>query len=242
MWQEYEQGKRVIKTFKSMKRKDAKRFFEEIQSKKNIEDIVFHFRLTSHGETSLDNCHPFKTNHNQYMVHNGCLDIWDITNVKSDTRLLAEFIQKLPKNWIDDDVSYSLVDNFCEGSKLIFMTPDDTFIINEKNGIIEDEIWFSNSSHKWYVYSGKLYSGVSWTYPTKSSLYGTRKEFEEVDELDDDYFDSDSYWEDMLWKPIKTFTKEDWEEVDYIKFKRDEHEAETLREVDEIELLHNQKS
>lgn len=64
---------------------------------------VFHARLTTVGETSLENCHPVKVNEHNWLFHNGTVatpHTWD--SKKSDTRFVADTLRKTPwQSWKD---------------------------------------------------------------------------------------------------------------------------------------------
>lgn len=125
---------------------------------------LFHSRITTHGGTSLDNCHPFQVGRDSGTVvaHNGMLPIKE-DNGRSDTRIFAE---DLFPSWggvrtLTSKKMRKKLSKFAEGSKLVFLTTDrnvsdDFIIINEKLGHWVDGVWWSNSSYKprSYVYSG----------------------------------------------------------------------------------------
>lgn len=59
---------------------------------------LFHWRISTHGTTSIDNCHPFNVGNDDQTVlgHNGILPItMPIHDKRSDTKLFAEYV--LPK-------------------------------------------------------------------------------------------------------------------------------------------------
>lgn len=64
---------------------------------------VFHARLTTVGETNLENCHPVQVNEHNWLFHNGTVatpHTWDKT--KSDTRFVADTLRKTPwQSWKD---------------------------------------------------------------------------------------------------------------------------------------------
>lgn len=118
---------------------------------------LFHSRITTHGGTTLDNCHPFYVGRDTLSVvaHNGMLPI-SAKNGKSDTRIFAE---ELLPSWggtpmLNSKRMRKKLSKFAEGSKLVFLSanPDvqnDYTIINEDLGDWFDGVWWSNSSYKW---------------------------------------------------------------------------------------------
>ena len=70
---------------------------------KSERPYVFHARLTTVGETSLENCHPVKINEHNSLFHNGTVatpHTWD--KKMSDTRFVADTLRKTPwQTWKD---------------------------------------------------------------------------------------------------------------------------------------------
>jgi hypothetical protein len=127
--------------------------------------IVLHFRVKTHGLTSIENCHPFNVNENLAFVHNGMIDNVDLCNVKSDTRVFNDTIlQNLPHDFIYNESIIQLISNFIGYSKLIFLNDNcEYLIINEDLGSWEKcGNWYSNNSHK----DTKLVKNNNWYKPT----------------------------------------------------------------------------
>jgi hypothetical protein len=126
---------------------------------------LFHSRITTHGSTSRDNCHPFQVGRDRdtVMAHNGMLPIKD-DGVRSDTRIFAE---SMFPSWggtrtLNSRKMRKRLAKFATGSKLVFITAnsevnDDFVIINEKLGHWCDGVWWSNSS-----YAYKPYLSTGW--------------------------------------------------------------------------------
>ena len=146
------------------------RFIEARKTHKG--HALFHSRITTHGGTSLDNCHPFQVGRDGQSVvaHNGMLPI-DAKGGKSDTRIFAE---ELFPSWggvatLNSKKMRKRLAKFASGSKLVFLSanPDvnhDFVIINEKDGHWADGVWWSNGSYKYgrparsYSYGGAWYT------------------------------------------------------------------------------------
>lgn len=135
---------------------------------------LFHTRITTHGGTSNENCHPFQVGKDELTVvaHNGMLPI-EAKNGKSDTRIFAE---ELFPSWggastLNSKKMRKKLAKFATGSKLVFLSanPDvqnDYTIINEKDGHYDaDGIWWSNNSYKYsrYSYSGGGMYTTGWS-------------------------------------------------------------------------------
>ena len=133
---------------------------------------LFHSRITTHGSTSVDNCHPFQIGRDRdsVLAHNGILPI-PSHGGRSDTRILAE---DLIPSWggvtaFDGKKFRKKISKFADGSKLVVitankMTKDDFYIINEKDGHWVDGVWWSNNSYKYarYSYTGGTMYSTGW--------------------------------------------------------------------------------
>lgn len=118
--------------------------------------FLVHFRIATHGSVDLSNCHPFKVNDNQVLIHNGMIPVlYDKGERRSDTRIFAEdYMRKMPDGWLDDPFMVDMVEDFITtGSKVAFLSTNTEhagYILNQKLGHWTDGngIWWSNSSYK----------------------------------------------------------------------------------------------
>ena len=116
-------------------------------------NVVFHFRIRTHGEIDKENCHPFYINNGKMaFCHNGT-----ISNMKtskdsklSDTlRFRNHILNHLPKNWIRNQALLTLIYEFISYNKFAFMEENgDVHILNEEKGTWDEGIWYSNSMYK----------------------------------------------------------------------------------------------
>jgi uncharacterized protein YehS (DUF1456 family) len=139
--------------------------------------IVLHFRIKTHGLTSIDNCHPFSVNDKLAFVHNGMIDNVEMCSVKSDTRIFNETIlQKLPNDFIYNEAMIDLISNYIGYSKLIFLNNEcEYLIVNEDLGNWEDcGNWYSNNSHK----------GVTKKQPTNNQWYFNKSNYFDKNECE----------------------------------------------------------
>lgn len=130
-------------------------------------DALIHFRISTHGGISRDNCHPFliETPKWQYaVVHNGVFhDMTKFaTNNKSDTRLFVERVltplATKYEGWFENDAVADYIDNTIGYNKLVVLRSDGKArIFNEKSGDWIDydkkndtvmPVWFSNTYWK----------------------------------------------------------------------------------------------
>lgn len=139
---------------------------------------LFHSRITTHGSTTLENCHPFQVvgprGGQTILAHNGILPT-DCQPRKgdrrSDTRILAEDMlwkrwstHRLPslgskrprftKRWLDaPQVRASIEKWLGTGSKVLVLTTNPrlsqtAYLFNERLGDWVDGVWYSNGSYE----------------------------------------------------------------------------------------------
>ena len=139
-------------------------------------DVIIHFRIASQGKICVENTHPFLSNKNSIVAHNGT--IFDLSKNSyrytmkddiSDTRLfIKKYINNLPVDFLEYKVLRDLVEYRVRKSKLIILTSAKWYIINEADGIWDKGIWYSNESYKdvqsyytqlWLSYNRNLTKG-----------------------------------------------------------------------------------
>lgn len=156
----------------------VERFMKELDD--NPDAIgMFHARLTTHGATTVENCHPFRVGGRKDIVlgHNGILPV-DIqkNDKRSDTRVFAEDL--LPFAGVEnlDDPEYvAKLEKWMGSSKIAVLSTapelkDEVYILNEHLGHWANGIWWSNSSYSDRYYYG---GGYSWQTPAISGVYQT---------------------------------------------------------------------
>lgn len=139
-------GKVIIKKFM-----DFKKFYKEYLNVENLSNMLIHFRIATHGNVEVDNCHPFRLNDRMALIHNGIISGYGSkTKNKVDTqdfieKVIGKISYKMWKNpsyreLVGDAIGYS---KFC-----ILDNQDNYYIINEKKGSWVDGVWYSNNSYK----------------------------------------------------------------------------------------------
>lgn len=143
--------------------------FHEMRAEYPKAHAIFHLRITTHGATSIDNCHPFVVDDGIVLAHNGMLPIKE-EGGKSDTRQFAE--EWLPElgvaNVLDDPENFAELEKFAAGSKLAIISVSKqlakpVYLVNEGDGHWDHGVWYSNNSYKyqWYTQSYKYTSHVT---------------------------------------------------------------------------------
>lgn len=169
-----------MQVFKEMNSFDN--FYNEyVRVRKAIskQNIVLHFRISTHGKVNETNCHPFLVHEGLGFVHNGMIYNAPESKDFSDTYMFNETILKYLVNGFEysEDILDMLHVYIGTGSKLIFLNSEDDYaIVNEKAGHWHLNCWFSNTSYQqvndWVDYGGiKKYKSGSYSY----GAYGTAK-------------------------------------------------------------------
>ena len=115
-------------------------------------DIAIHFRMTTHGDTDMTNCHPYDVVPGYIaMMHNGVLHTGNAADKsKSDTwhfikAYLATPVAEHP-DIIFNESFLSLVADFIENNRFVFMNGEGRMShVNFDQGIEHDGMWFSNT-------------------------------------------------------------------------------------------------
>lgn len=120
------------------------------QHVKSETPAFIHFRITTVGGSTAENCHPFRLT-NGVLMHNGpCLNARHCAGdeTRSDTRMFAEdFIDGL-ESWQVERIK-PMIEDFAGTEKVAMMFDDGAVVIaNEGNGHWADGCWWSNSSYE----------------------------------------------------------------------------------------------
>lgn len=136
---------------------------------KEVEDqeILVHFRISTHGGISMENCHPFlieSKTHPQItfaVCHNGQLP-WRSTKTQSDTAcfvedMLTPILNQNPWAFDGPEGRHLLASFIGIRNKITILRHDaadnrtDTIIVNHKEGNNAHGAWFSNHSYIAYT-------------------------------------------------------------------------------------------
>ncbi len=181
---------------------------------------LFHFRVTTHGETNTKNCHPFDIGNDTKSViaHNGILPIrMPVYEERSDTKIFAELI--LPSmggiEALDNKKTWERIENWATGSKLVVLSSNpyskyDWYIINEHLGHWHEDMWWSNKSYINYLPITNR-TNYGYSYGMYSNWYPENKDYKTQDEEMNDteiqeYIEEELY-EDEFFDKIIVFTE-----------------------------------
>lgn len=112
-------------------------------------DIALHFRITTHGMTNAENCHPFPVGDGAFL-HNGTIPGYGKTlDGRSDTRefcedVLSPCLERYPRFGVMP-YEKTMLEACLDGSKAVLMYPDETVILNEIRGLHKNGAWYSNN-------------------------------------------------------------------------------------------------
>lgn len=126
-------------------------FWKEYSKLQKNNTMLIHFRIATHGNVEIQNCHPFKLNDRMALIHNGIISGYGSkTENLSDTR---DFISKVIGNishkmWKNPSFR-ELVGKAISYSKFAILDTDENYyIINEDKGHWYNGVWFSNKSYE----------------------------------------------------------------------------------------------
>ena len=165
--------------------------YKHVGSLKEIEDLYFnsvacyeaviHFRMKTHGDIDMANCHPYVVTDSMWMAHNGILSSGNSKDAtKSDTwHYINDFIKPMLEQTPD-----ALDNPYIRGyigvhigasNKFGFMNAEGkVHIINKHSGVEYEGVWYSNT-YAWSPYKhgyepapSNYYSGNSKSYTTQS--------------------------------------------------------------------------
>lgn len=139
----------------------------------DVEAWVFHARITTHGATCVDNCHPFPVSGDQstYIAHNGILPVnMPKGFTGSDS---AYFAEVLFPAWggveaLNLSETWAMLENWCGNSKLAILSanpsaPLPLVILNEELGTWEGEHWYSNTYHRAITLRAYGWESYAWS-------------------------------------------------------------------------------
>lgn len=142
-------GELVVRKFLP---KSAAEFVQAYREHGEGRELVLHARMTTHGETDMENCHPYQVTPGVALMHNGVLsmgNVWDKT--KSDTwhfvqRVIAPAVAYDPALILDPSWQGYMSAIIGSGNRFALMDRHgQVVIINRAQGVEFMGCWFSNT-------------------------------------------------------------------------------------------------
>lgn len=165
--------------------------FKEYEKKYDFKNrgVLIHFRITTHGGTCKECCHPFPIVADEGIlqkpevispyaaIHNGIISLTSTEATKrtkmSDTMVFIEkYLTKIAsnKNWFNNKSNFELIDDLIDSKMAVLNGDGDIMCTSGFDKDEKDGNFYSNTSYKWPRYSYKKYYG---SYDWDSPYYGT---------------------------------------------------------------------
>ena len=140
-------------------------------------EAIIHFRMKTHGDIDLNNCHPYRVTDDIWLAHNGILSEGNpVDKTKSDTWHYIEYILRpaltaQPELLDNQDFIEYLGSMIGSSNKFGLLRNDGkVFIVNKEDGVEHEGLWLSNTyawtPHKFgfykSTYSSKGYGRMGW--------------------------------------------------------------------------------
>jgi hypothetical protein len=110
-------------------------------------DALIHFRITTRGDNSVDNCHPFQIGCGA-LIHNGTITgLGTPGKGKSDTQLFAEMIHGFDLATLTR--LSPMIEAYLDGDRMAVMTHAGEFLLfNQEKWVEDNGVWYSNDTYK----------------------------------------------------------------------------------------------
>jgi len=152
----------------------------------------FHARITTHGASVLENCHPWPVNETTAVIHNGVLPV-DMAAAagRSDSGVWAQDLFPLlgGVSLLDTVHGFDVLEaSIGSGSKVCIFTADPAaefclYILGESRGEWVGDVWYSNDSCEPRVYAWEKWD--KWPATTTAASSTSAALFYEGDLLED---------------------------------------------------------
>lgn len=155
---------------------DARKFYRKYADRKAC---AVHWRMRTHGDTDLTNCHPYQVfNHEEdgidmWLMHNGVLHTGNAADVsKSDTwhyikNVIRPALAGRPHEFMSEWFRTLVEDHIGTSNKFVMLDSHGNMeVFNESSGVQWNDVWMSNT----YAWSAAK-AGFGYK-PTYGSSYG----------------------------------------------------------------------
>ncbi len=118
-------------------------------------EVAVHFRMRTHGDVDLANCHPYPVSQGVALMHNGILHTGNAADkTKSDTwHFVRDYLATLGIDALHDAGFAKMLGDFIDSNRFAIMSGDGRCtVINREQGIEHGGVWFSNT----YAWSPEL--------------------------------------------------------------------------------------
>lgn len=117
------------------------------------EQCLIHFRIKTHGDINIDNCHPFMINKSLGFIHNGVISGFGLGTMSDTSHFNSTIFQPLVAKYgnqvMFEPAIQDLVESRISYSKLAFLDRHGNHkLFNEDKGVWDNEVWYSNTSYK----------------------------------------------------------------------------------------------
>jgi glutamine amidotransferase len=158
----FDENNQIKMVKESNKKKIIKNIDNFIETRDKYIDKPFlvHFRIATHGLISKRCTHPFVVNDEIVFCHNGILrHDYGVSKTSNDSDTMMfnkKILQRIAKSCLNDmiegknDVLFQLIEGYIGSSnKMILLNKNGKYkIINEKAGVWDNGIWYSNTSYQ----------------------------------------------------------------------------------------------
>lgn len=133
---------------------NKKEFVKAVRKAEGLADgaMLIHCRIGTHGLKDKRNCHPHIVSNKCVLIHNGILRVdMPYNSNDSDTIwFIRKYLKPLSRDFMKDDAVCELIEMAIgTNNKFALLNNKGEYrILNEKAGIWENGVWYSNYSYK----------------------------------------------------------------------------------------------
>lgn len=117
--------------------------------------VAMHWRMRTHGDIDLANCHPYQINEASWLMHNGVLRTGNAADTtKSDTWHFAkDYLADAPPDVLHNPNVADMIADYIGNNRFAILSADGRMsVVNRDQGIEHDDVWYSNT----YAWSPEL--------------------------------------------------------------------------------------